>query len=93
MRKYLKTEITRLEAMGQRLGKERRTMIRSVLRQAYEILVNTPQCSRPHSFADGVAAATFKDCRRYPTDRQAWWISELHRQWVASGSRPGASAS
>jgi hypothetical protein len=80
MRRYSRTEITRLEAEGRLLPEERRCMIRDVLQRAYEIMVATPEASRPHRFADGVAAAIVQDCRRYPTERQAWWISELHRQ-------------
>ncbi len=87
MRRYSRTEITRLEAAGKLLPEERRCMIQDVLQQAYEVMVATPETSRPHRFADGIAAAIVQDCRRYPTDRQAWWVKELHRQRCAASSR------
>lgn len=91
MRRYSRTEIQRLEGQGRRLTEERRTVIRATLRRAYEVMAATPEDSRPHQFADGVAAATVRDCRRYPTERQTWWIGELHRQWCATPSRTDPS--
>ena len=84
MRQYSPTEIRYFEQIARRLAAERRTVVRETLQTAFEIMTHTSYGSQPHEFADGVAAATVKDCRRYPTARQAWWLGELHRQVCSS---------
>jgi hypothetical protein len=81
MRRYSRTEINKFEEASRLLSQDRRSLIRDILQRAYRVMLATPESSRPHQFADGIAAATVQDCRRYPTERQAWWIGELHRQW------------